>query len=398
MNSMGNNLANLSVPGNQHMVNHGSSTFKDSKHHYKTLDGLRGVAAVTVVMFHIFETLSNGDHTQQIINHGYLAVDFFFVLSGFVIGYAYDDRWGKMNLNNFFKRRLIRLHPMIIMGMLIDAITFYFQDSFPFPTIHEVPVWKLVLVMLIGFTLLPVPLSLDIRGWGEMHPLDGPAWTLFFEYIGNILYAVFIRRFSNTVLAIFVVIAGVALIHLAVTSPQGDVIGGWSVEWTQFRIGLTRLCYPFFAGLLLSRISKPGRIKQAFLWCSLLLLAVLAFPRVGGHEHLWMNGVYDSLTIILLFPLIVYMGASGEVKENISSRISNFLGKISYPIYITHYPLIYLYMAWVVKYKPTASQSVVGGMVVLVTALLLAYLCVKFYDIPVRKWLTRRFMSPDEKV
>src|SRR5574337_712199 len=109
MNSTGNNRANLSVPANQHPVSQGSSTFKDSKQHYKTLDGLRGVAAVTVVMFHIFETFSNGDHAQQIINHGYLAVDFFFVLSGFVIGYAYDDRWGQMSLNNFFKRRLIRL-------------------------------------------------------------------------------------------------------------------------------------------------------------------------------------------------------------------------------------------------------------------------------------------------
>src|SRR6059058_2255738 len=160
----------------------GASTFKDSKRHYKTLDGLRGVAAVTVVVFHIFETFSGGDHTRQIINHGYLAVDFFFVLSGFVIGYAYDDRWGKMSLGEFFKRRLIRLHPMIIIGMLIGAVTFYFQDSSAFPMIHHVPLGKLLLVMLIGCTLIPVGQSLDIRGWGEMHPLDGPAWTLFFEY------------------------------------------------------------------------------------------------------------------------------------------------------------------------------------------------------------------------
>jgi peptidoglycan/LPS O-acetylase OafA/YrhL len=375
----------------------GSSTFKDSKRHYKTLDGLRGVAAVTVVMFHLFETFSGGDHTKQIINHGYLAVDFFFVLSGFVIGYAYDDRWDKMSLGGFFKRRLIRLHPMIILAMVIGAITFYFQDSTFFPTIHAIPVWKLLLVMFIGFTLIPVGQSLDIRGWGEMHPLVGPAWTLFFEYIGNILYGVLIRRFSNAMLSILVAIAGAALIHLAVTSPQGDVIGGWSIEWTQFRIGLTRLCYPFFAGLLLSRIAKPGRIKHSFLWCSLLLLAMLFIPRVGGHEHLWWNGLYDSLTIVIVFPFIVYLGASGEVKENISSRISNFLGEISYPIYIIHYPFIYLFMAWVDKQKPTTGESIVGGIVVLVTTILLAYLCAKLYDIPVRKWLTQRFMNRSAK-
>lgn len=375
----------------------GSSTFKDSKRHYKTLDGLRGVAAVTVVMFHLFETFSGGDHTKQIINHGYLAVDFFFVLSGFVIGYAYDDRWNKMSLGGFFKRRLIRLHPMIIIAMVIGAVTFYLQDCSFFPNIQNVPVWKLLLVMLIGFTLIPVGQSLDIRGWGEMHPLNGPAWTLFFEYIGNILYGLFIRRFSNTVLSIIVLVAGAALIQLAVSSPQGDVIGGWSVEWTQFRIGLTRLCYPFFAGLLLSRIAKPGQIKHAFLWCSLLLLAVLVFPRVGGHEHLWWNGLYDSLSILIVFPAIVYLGASGQVKENISSRISNFLGEISYPIYIIHYPFIYLYMAWVDKQKPATGEAVVGGIVVLATAILLAYVCARLYDIPVRRWLTKRFMGGGTK-
>ena len=95
------------------------SVFTDSKNHYEILDGLRGVAAVMVVLFHLFETFTGGNHLIQIINHGYLAVDFFFVLSGFVIGYAYDNRWAKMTLGGFFKRRLIRLHPMIILGMLI---------------------------------------------------------------------------------------------------------------------------------------------------------------------------------------------------------------------------------------------------------------------------------------
>ncbi len=88
-----------------------SPAFSDSKAHYPILDGLRGVAAIMVVAFHILETFSGGDHVKQIINHGYLAVDFFFVLSGFVIGYAYDDRWNNMTLGGFFKRRLIRLHP-----------------------------------------------------------------------------------------------------------------------------------------------------------------------------------------------------------------------------------------------------------------------------------------------
>src|SRR5271155_2236103 len=99
-----------------------------TKPHYLILDGLRGVASIMVVAFHIFEAHSTS-HLDQIINHGYLAVDFFFLLSGFVIGYAYDDRWGKMGVRGFFARRLIRLHPMVIMGSIIGAIAFYFAQG-----------------------------------------------------------------------------------------------------------------------------------------------------------------------------------------------------------------------------------------------------------------------------
>lgn len=377
----------------------GSPAFTDSKAHYPILDGLRGVAAIMVVIFHILETFSGGDHVKQIVNHGYLAVDFFFVLSGFVIGYAYDDRWNKMSLGGFFKRRLIRLHPMIIMGMMIGAVTFYFQDSSFFPGIHEVPVWKVIGIMLIGFTLLPVPPSMDIRGWSEMHPLDGPAWTLFFEYIANILYALVLRKLPNKILAVLAFFAGAALIHLAVTGPQGDVIGGWSLDATQLRIGFTRLLYPFLAGLLLSRVIKPGQFNHAFFGCSLLLIAILAFPRIGGHDRLWMNGLYDSLIIIAIFPMIVYWGASGQVKEGNATRLVKWLGDISFPLYITHYPVIYMYMAWVSKNEQyikdgstdAVMTTVLASIVTLISAILIAWACVKWYDVPVRKWLTRKW-------
>ena len=207
--------------------------------------------------------------------------------------------------------------------------------------------------MLIGFTLIPVPPSMDIRGWQEMHPLDGPGWSLFFEYIANILYGIGVRKFSKLALSILVFLAACALIHLAVTSPEGDVIGGWSIDATQLRIGFTRVMYPFFAGLLLFRAAKLIHVKNSFFWCSLLIILALAVPRIGGSEHLWMNGIYDSLTVILIFPLIVFLGASGEVTGKFSSRVCKFLGDISYPIYITHYPLIYIYTGWVHDHKPT---------------------------------------------
>ncbi len=279
-----------------------TTAFPDSKKHYEILDALRGVAAIMVVIFHVFET-HNTSRFDQIMNHGYLAVDFFFLLSGFVIGYAYDDRWDKMSLKQFFTRRLIRLHPMIIMGMIVGAVLYYFQVSDLWPIIGQTPVWKMLLVMLFGFTLLPLTPSMEIRGWTEMHPLDGPAWSLFYEYIGNILYAVFVRKFSNVALSILVFGTGVALIHFLVTGPNGDVIGGWSLTPTQVHIGFLRLLFPFFGGLLLSRITKPTQINQAFLWCSLLVILSLSIPRIGDATTVWMNGIYESIVIIVVFPI-----------------------------------------------------------------------------------------------
>lgn len=369
-----------------------SSAFADSKQHYAILDGLRGVAALMVVAFHFFEAHSPS-RFAQIINHGYLAVDFFFVLSGFVIGYAYDDRWGKMSLGGFFKRRLIRLHPMIIISMVIGAIAFYFQAGKLFPLIQDTSGWKLLFIMLIGMTLIPVTPAMDIRGWQEMHPLNGPAWSLFFEYVGNILYALWVRKFSNRALAILVFLSGAALVYYAVAGPHGDMIGGWSLAGEQLQIGFTRLMYPFFAGLLLSRVVKPGRINHAFLICSLLVIAVLTIPRIGGPETLWMNGLYESLVIILGFPLIVYIGASGRVGDGLGEKLCSFLGGISYPIYIIHYPIIYIYTAWVVEHEVSLQNGLPFALASYAACVLLAYLCLRFYDIPVRHWLSQRFMA-----
>lgn len=192
-----------------------SASFADSKPHYDLLDGLRGVAALLVVWYHVFEGYAFAGGTSiETINHGYLAVDFFFILSGFVIGYAYDDRWGKtLTVKNFFKRRLVRLHPMVIMGSLIGALFFYFGSA-AFPMIAGVQWWEVLLICLLGCTMLPALPSWDIRGWGETSPLNGPAWSLLYEYIANILYALVIRRFPKFVLGLFVVGAAVLTLDL----------------------------------------------------------------------------------------------------------------------------------------------------------------------------------------
>ncbi|RYG05595.1 MAG: acyltransferase [Chitinophagaceae bacterium] len=361
-----------------------------TKPHYQILDGLRGIAAIIVVFFHLAEPLATS-HLDNVVNHGYLAVDFFFLLSGFVVGYAYDDRWNKLTFGGFMRRRIERLQPLVVLGMTLGGLTFYFTDSTIWPNIHEVPVWKLIVVMMIGWTVLPIPLSMDIRGWEEMHPLNSVGWSLFFEYIANILYAIGLRKLSNKALTVFVIIAAGVLLHYAVTSPDGDVTGGWTLNFKHMRVGITRTLFPFFAGLLLSRVAKPTKIKNAFLLCSLLVAAVLLMPRIGGADHFWANGLYEALCIIVVFPLIVYIGASGVVNGKIEQKICKFLGDLSYPLYMTHYVLVYFYVAWISNNKgitlmgalPTALLTIAG-------AILLAYVSLKWYDEPVRKWLRNK--------
>lgn len=367
-----------------------AAAFSDTKPHYNLLDGLRGVAALTVVCFHLFEAYATS-HLDQRINHGYLAVDFFFILSGFVVGYAYDDRWTKMTVREFLTRRLVRLQPMVVIGALIGAVMFYTQGC-PVWDVSAVPVAMLLVATLMNAFMIPATPGAEIRGVGEMYPLNGPAWSLFFEYIGNVLYALFIRRLSTRALTVLVAAAGCGLAAFSVWGPLGDICVGFSLTGENIVGGSLRLLFAFPAGLLLSRVFRPVRVRGAFWIGSLAVVALASVPRIGGSEHLWMNGVYDALCAVVLFPLIVWIGASGKTTDRVTSRICKFLGDISYPLYMVHYPFIYLYYAWVKNENLTFGQSLPGAAALVAGSVALAWLCLRFYDEPVRRFLSKRLL------
>jgi len=311
------------------------------------------------------------------MHHGYLAVDFFYVLSGFVVGYAYDDRWNRMSVWDFFKIRLVRLHPLVILGVIIGAIAFWFD---PFTNgAQNVSILKLIGVMLISFTLLPSP---DVRGWGETHSLDGPCWSLFQEYIANLIYGVFGRKLTKVVLWIVVIISGIWLTLVAAW--RGDLGTGWG--YNTFWIASTRMVFPFFAGLLLFRTGKLIRVAHAYIVCSLILVVLFFLPT---FKH---NGIYEAACIIIAFPLIVAAGAGGQISGR-WAKLCKFSGDISYPIYITHYPFIYIYTAWVVYRKPAPSQIIPVAFGLFVFFMLLAYGAFKLYDEPVRNWLKKKVLA-----
>jgi peptidoglycan/LPS O-acetylase OafA/YrhL len=367
-----------------------AAAFSDTKPHYNLLDGLRGVAALTVVCFHLFEAYATS-HIDQRINHGYLAVDFFFILSGFVIGYAYDDRWETMTIKEFIKRRFIRLHPMVVMGAVIGAIMFYFQGCAAWD-VSKVTVPMLLVATLINACLIPATTNIEIRGVGEMFPLNGPSWSLFFEYIGTILYAFFIRKLSTSALFILVLLAGIGLAAFAIWGPYGDICVGFSLTGENIIGGTLRMLFSFPAGLLLSRVFKPLNVKGFFWVGSLLIVVLSAIPRLGGSENLWMNGIYDTSCVVVIFPMLVYLGASEKINNKITIRLCKFLGDISYPLYMVHYPFIYLYYAWVKNENLSFKQSFPGAIALVIGSIFLSYGCLKLYDEPVRKFLTNRLL------
>ena len=381
-----------------------SGNFSDTKPHYELLDGLRGVAAFLVLVYHIFEGFAfaesvNGDGGGLIttLNHGHIAVDFFFILSGFVVSYAYDDRWAKMGVGAFFRRRLIRLHPMLVMGALIGVAAFAFVgfekwDGNAVPTL-----WVMIALFLTMLMIPAVPgVRYEIRGNGEMFPLNGPTWSLFFEYIGNILYALFIRRFSTKVLAAFAVVLGIfhAWFFVGDVSGYGCVGVGWTIDNVNFWGGLVRVLFPFTTGMLLARVFKPREVKGAFWICSVLLFVFFAVPYIAPAGGICFNAIYEVVCIAVVFPALVWLGACGKC-SGVTARVNKFLGDLSYPLYIVHYPIMYVFYAWLIEKRLyTWGETWLVASLVLVMSIALAWICLKVYDEPVRRWLAGKFIKP----
>ncbi|MCI6213309.1 acyltransferase family protein [Bacteroides heparinolyticus] len=385
------------------MATTSSAAFADTKKHYHLLDGLRGVAALIVMWYHVFEGYAFAGNTMiENFNHGYLAVDFFFMLSGFVISYAYDDRWGwSFTMKDFFKRRLIRLHPMVIMGAVLGAITYCIQGSVQWDGTHIATSMTMLALLCTMFLIPAVPgAGHEVRGNGEMFPLNGPSWSLFFEYLGNILYALFIRRLPTKALAALVALTGAGLAGFALSdaSGYGNIGIGWTLDAVNFGGGALRMLFPFSMGMLLARNFKPFKVRGAFWICTALLVALLSMPYIEGMKPVCRNGIYEAFCIIAVFPVLVLLGASGTTTDSKSTRICKFLGDISYPLYIVHYPFMYLFYAWLIKSGLfTFGQTWQVALCVYAWNILVAYLCLKLYDEPVRKFLAKRFSDRGKK-
>lgn len=356
------------------MDNTAQPTEWQSKQHFHVLDGLRGVAALAVVVFHFMEWVI-ADYTQNFIGHGFLAVDFFFCLSGFVIGYAYDSRLPHMGLRAFFTARLIRLHPLVLAGTVLGIIGLVAD---PFADNTSGHSWTYFFITFISSVfLIPLPI-MEERGF-NLFGLNAPAWSLFWEYIANILYAFILIRLPKKALWILVIMAAGGI--LWVSHHSGNLMGGWSGG--TFADGGVRMVYSFMAGLLIYRCGWVIRHRLGFVVMALLLLVALLMPSSS------LNWLTESIAVLVYFPLLVALGAGAAV-SGASEKVCVFFGKISYPLYMTHYVGIWWFGNYLITHHPATDTLVPVITVGTLALVLFAYLVMTFYDQPLRGFLTRK--------
>lgn len=343
----------------------------NTKKHFEILDGLRGVAAVAVVIFHFMENVYL-DNSKNFIGHGFLAVDFFFCLSGFVIAYAYDDRLKELGMLTFFKLRLIRLHPLVILGSILGLAGF-FIDPFVSNAV-DYGLGQFLLLFLSSVFLIPFPVMAD-RGF-NLFGLNPPAWSLFWEYLVNIIYAVVLYRISRKYLLWLTLLATLPVCIICFRA--GSIMGGWGGP--NFWDGCARVSFSFLAGLLVYRSKWIIKNKLGFIGLSILLVLAFVMP-----YSKW-NFITEPIVVIFYFPLLIALGAGTTLTKHLKS-LCIFAGKISYPIYMTHYAAIIVFANYYNKYKPDHLQLTFIITIGTLCLIGFAYLLMVIYDLPLRKYL-----------
>lgn len=313
------------------------------------------------------------DYSQNFIGHGFLAVDFFFCLSGFVIGYAYDDRIGKMGVLEFFKSRIIRLHPLVILGSVLGLLAFLVDPFGGHPELYSTG--KIILAFFCSILLIPLPVIAD-RGF-NLFSFNAPAWSLFWEYVANIAYAFVLCKVRRGYLLILTILSAVAICWVGYHS--GNLMGGWSGP--TFWDGSARISYSFLAGLLVYRSNWIIKNNLGFIGLAVLLFLAFIMP-----FSKW-NWLSEPFAVLFYFPLLIALGAGATLARRIK-RLCVFSGKISYPLYMTHYAVLWMFGNYYASHKPGTMQLtfiIIAALILLVGA---AYLVMVVYDIPVRKYFT----------
>jgi peptidoglycan/LPS O-acetylase OafA/YrhL len=333
----------------------------DGRHQFVLLDGLRGVAALAVVITH-------ASYFFPPTPMAYLAVDFFFMLSGFVLAHAYGERLRQgMTGARFMAIRLIRLYPLYALGTLL-----FMPILVRGMTVGTVGIGEGAADVLSAALFLPSPVA------AFLYPLDPPAWSLCLELVANAMFGALAARLAGTLLRTIVAAGAVSMLLLLRTSIGSA--GAWSDFWS----GPPRVAFAFFAGVLLYQLwlKHPPRFAVP----APVIAIALALILFADPPHVYQR-TFDGVMVLSVFPVLIWAGASCKPIP-LLGRACTVAGDTSYAIYVLHFPLL-LYLI-----KLRAPPNPLFGAAFLAALLAIAFLAHRYFDLPVRRrlmaWLASR--------
>jgi peptidoglycan/LPS O-acetylase OafA/YrhL len=326
---------------------------------FLTLDALRGLGALFVMAGHSGAMLGGWAPA-----HFAIAVDMFFLLSGFVIAHGYDGRMERgLTAGQFLTARVKRLYPIYLIGLVLGLIAAFVNNA------HALSKAQLALTFVLGLFALPSPPMGDQVG--AFFPLNNPFWSLFFEFwVANLAYGVFWRWLRGKTLWTIIALSALGVVLVVFKFRTLDT--GWSLH-TAFG-GVARVSFSFFLGVALSRIHavRPPKLWVPQWVCWLAFIVVLALPLKGMAGH-----GYELLAVLLFFPALIFWGAETTGGE----RVGKALGDISYAAYAVHRPLLLLYGAGITKVFGQAlphAENLATQVVFIVAVSLFAWLIDRF--------------------
>lgn len=340
------------------------------------LDGLRGLAALAVVLLHGNEIFI----LPWVPKNAYLAVDFFFLLSGYVLARSFDDGLRRGGAGEFLRRRMLRLYPLIVAGSLIGLTVLVLRSLMA----HALGPAEVVVDFVCSLLLLPSPPWFG-RGW-NMYPDDPPLWSLFYELTVNVVYALAAPWLTTKRLIAFTGVIGLGLAAAILWFHNADF------ALDHFAFGALRVLFSFSAGILFHRLEAAAKAQAALQRLGGLarLAQPLAFVGLGLvlFSPAGLSAAYALVAIFVVFPLVLTASLAAPALGRRAERLCLVLGVISYPLYVLHHPSFRLISGTFFHASPLRVRmaAMAASFVAVVIG---SYLADRIYDQPVRKWLTR---------
>ncbi|VWX51952.1 acyltransferase [Novosphingobium sp. 9U] len=338
-----------------------SGTAKRLDERVHTLDGLRGVAACLVALYHFSHPLAPA---------GYIAVDLFFIMSGYVIAQAYTVRLERgLGAPDFLRMRLLRLYPLYAVGLVLGLVVTTLLGLLPL---------KQTLASLAANSLmLPAPL---LHG-GYLYPFNPASWSLFFELVINLAFALWMFKARSWTLTLIMLAAAIVMVPIAPGHYNLNV--GFRILPEQIIGATARVCFSFSAGILVYRWQQ-GRVRTGSWLAVVLLLLTVAVLMLSVPTSC--QAGRDLLLVLIVSPLLVIVGVRIDPPASLLP-VFRYLGDISYALYAVHMAVVNAWLLWRPGDDHTAASSIIAYLLLIIV---LATGLEHFFDKPVRLYLARR--------